>query len=795
MLVVRAPAYPIASMSFGLDISRAFRKPKAGSINIQRVPNADLSDKKIQQLLGLKDNLNSPQRNNSSSSGSTGNLQSVSFSDATTARVSTIHSSSKNRDLVPQIPELGLKASSVLLREDYQNANKVATNTDSEQLKSFPSNSSLHSFYDRSNAPLSVSQQTSNSSTRDFALRKDTPSILTSTSQEKEHAAQLRIFTRSKSKKKRLDNENLITSEYRPATGASQPSTTQGSAFSTSLQPPSTANISLKTSKSGSRISIIQAQTPGTESCPAPTSNMVAPDHPFPLTKPTIEPGHRKINVRRPKAGTKNWFDSLDDSSDDDNVSEPQLQQSFVHRLSSVEDLNSKALAGRPAIPPRSKLRSVSKETLQQNTSTTVPPRRPHPLQSHPTFTATVSPKSTPSSDSGSTPTSTVFTEEPPKHRKPNPLAQADLKEQSILYLSSSEDEDDDDSDSLIPLTPKPVHQTFLRESLMSQGDDSDFEIAEAWTAESGIPKYRQVVHSKSQRNSKSHTNVASKRSSDGELTYLRDYSSENAVSEDEIISSFPPTPVESVPSKHTSIRDSIASDAQSMLSTRVMTVTKQEESLIAAMRLKKAAMKRNTAAAHQKLALQILEHGAKPSQQQSEAPSTSCPSVSQDRPHDAQCVGPATQAPSIPERRQVSRSTSVTTFQSESWRDPSIRSSFIAESSDELELPYTAMDNFSSTMIPASLRPSSSFNRKDRDTFLSTTSTATATTVAPVSPVSPVSLSSNYSSHRSHRSYNSHVVMLDNLDQQLAREEIPSQLFMERPFIGWERRAQMATQ
>ena len=202
---------------------------------------------------------------------------------------------------------------------------------------------------------------------------------------------------------------------------------------------------------------------------------------------------------------------------------------------------------------------------------------------------------------------------------------------------------------------------------------------------------------------------------------------------------------------------------------TRLMTVTRQEETLIAAMRMKKTSMTSSDARAHRKGTLRLLELGPDGSVQPPQRTSSRPKNILHGS-NKLQMPGEIRQRSS--RSREVLRPESGTTFQTESLRERSSRGSFATDFSDELELPYTAMPG----MIPASLRKQS--RPKARETFLS------EMTVIEV----PDTPTTNHSRHESH------VVQLDPLDRQLLREQIPSQLFMERPFLGWEARANLET-
>jgi hypothetical protein len=78
--------------------------------------------------------------------------------------------------LPPELRNLNSKASSTLLGRQYSESGE--TDSVERRLRNERSSSTLRSYYDRKNAPLTVSQQTSNSSARDMALRKGHPPVL-----------------------------------------------------------------------------------------------------------------------------------------------------------------------------------------------------------------------------------------------------------------------------------------------------------------------------------------------------------------------------------------------------------------------------------------------------------------------------------------------------------------------------------------------------------------------------------------------------------------------------------------
>ena len=97
---------------------------------------------------------------------------SVTISESTQADDVSYTSNNCNWDGESYGGELRTKASSTVLGHRYQDEVTTDTSSIRRKLHTEHSSSTLRSYYDRQNSPLSVSQQTSASSARDLALRK-----------------------------------------------------------------------------------------------------------------------------------------------------------------------------------------------------------------------------------------------------------------------------------------------------------------------------------------------------------------------------------------------------------------------------------------------------------------------------------------------------------------------------------------------------------------------------------------------------------------------------------------------
>lgn len=143
---------------------------------------------KAQRFLGTENDLNidSPTREEGHpwrSPGSRSSGMSISISESTqsTNESGSVHGSQYDQldDESGVFPRaLYGKASSTLLGQRYADDGTTTNSSISGRLRNEGSSSTLRSYYDRQKSPLSISQQTSNSSARDLALRKGFPPVI-----------------------------------------------------------------------------------------------------------------------------------------------------------------------------------------------------------------------------------------------------------------------------------------------------------------------------------------------------------------------------------------------------------------------------------------------------------------------------------------------------------------------------------------------------------------------------------------------------------------------------------------
>lgn len=724
-------------------VPTALKRSRSKAVNQQKW-QPDRRETKAEHILGVSEADINTARNQSISSSATNRLQGT-LSDTTTE----FGTSLLLEDKVPQLPELRLKASSVLLHEEcYQDPTSAISNH-SGRLKTYDSSSTLHSHYDPQQAPLAVSQQTSDSSRRDFALRKGTPVVVRPNTQESDSMRQMMLPMSSKT---RPQHDSKKLSKDRPRTGTTVSKTSAKSSRPTTRKADAADFI----------IPSIPTKTFNHVRFSPHSTNIASPRPSKTLLEP-LDPACVKVNIRRPKVGAKYWFDGLEgDSSGEESIDEPAFDETFVNGVESAFQ------SGR--IKPPSDTSTITTTAMDSSLSSSSTPKSFafRFVKTEPPVVPRIAVLNAKASRSSLKPLPSKRT---PAKRKPDSLAKNNLKTTSVLNLSSSDDEDK-------PITPQradsAVSGPALRDSVaMAFNNTSQVELgtAEAISAMPSGPDQTQVrklkVVSQQQKRGQLHMPIP-KRTSGRVLMQMTDVTEAN-----DLIASFPPTPVDSIHSHRTSIRSSMAiSETDSVESRRYMSVTKEEESLLAAMRLKKAAMKYNTMHNNRLETLRNLERGQSRQPQSTNDSNRGFVSASQ--------LIIDTRPVTHSHRRSLSnddRIQSGTTFQTTTTRHPSRRSRLTLHSElspdnvTRLSLSSEASDDAS--ISPSLLSLSTADRRESRDTFFSSASPA----------------------HRAHvrrPTATSHVVALDELDKIPKRDEIPSQEFIDWPYDGWEARSKL---
>ncbi|KAI9722898.1 MAG: hypothetical protein M1812_001346 [Candelaria pacifica] len=216
------------------------------------------------------------------------------------------------------------RPSSPVLREKYLDQQATTTSDEtSHQTHHTRSSSTLHSFYDPQNSPLAISQQTSASSARDMALRKGHP-IITETKDYFAYANTAPLSAdegmgvdssglRQESPDPRLDISKLFPKPQPPTKGDLFPPYTvvhSPQPLSEASESPHSADmpdIGLRPWRSLRKmISKDSISGKSDRSC-----------------SPYLEvPVSRKVNVRKPSPGIKDWFDDIMEDEDIDELAE-----------------------------------------------------------------------------------------------------------------------------------------------------------------------------------------------------------------------------------------------------------------------------------------------------------------------------------------------------------------------------------------------------------------------------------------------------------------------------------------
>lgn len=708
-------------------------------------------DYKAQKTLGLSSkDLSMARKHSVASTASTQSRQL--YSDARGPE----HSAARQTDK-PYLPPLELKASSILLHEEFMQQDNDSKTRPSMPVRNRTSSSTLHSHYDAQKVPLSISQQTSESSRRDRALRKVSPDVSRFPLSDKSSINTGKSFKLVPGiDRRKLSKQRPRTSEaavYQKENPDWRPDSGHGSVPSIK----SMTHISARPSKS-SRLASVKPNVNPRRLTGTTNKSLLEP----------LDPACVKVNVRRPRIGAKNWFDDLDDDSSDEELhGEPESQQHFFKGLEDAfereqirppSDQSSSHGVGQTFHLSNSSVSTV-KPFLTSNSSMEGSPRVA-------VLSAKKSVASIVSVQQG-TPTQT----QPATSRKLAPTQKPDLTKDSFLNLSASDDETDDEvSVAEIPAGSLLTHQPAIRDSVaLAFNNDSAVELGlahESVAATSALgPQHARIrtlkVVNRNSRPEQLQMPVP-KRGSSLTLTHLATQAERQSVrydedDEDDLIPSFPATPIES---DHSAYRMSVSifSDTASVESRRMMSVTKQEESLLAAMRLKKAAMKQNVTRDKRLRALRRLEQG------QSLTPPTnqhsSGSSMSSFRPR--QPVQPLYGEET--DREAISRA-SGTTFQTQSSNR---YSQMTVENKKPLNRLSLSSDGHSASQSMMSL--STDDRRLSRDTFMT--------------GLSPAVHGQGHSRNRTESSHFSHIVELDRVPG--SREEIMSQDFIDWPYKGW---------
>ncbi|KAK4935662.1 hypothetical protein LTR10_023315 [Elasticomyces elasticus] len=721
---------------------------------------ADGKENKAQHILGLTEAALDTARAQSISSSSTAGVPALSLSDATTE----FGSSTASTERPETTPELKLKASSVLLHEEFCINAEPGNLALSRRLTPHGSSSTLNSHYDAQALPAAISQQTSESSRRDFALRKGSPLVINSITPDKVSQRQMRLLKKPRKGQKAEDSKLSKLSLRSPDSSARSLFGSQRSVVLSEDGSKSTSALptQMSVSKNENRHQKPPRSGPGMAST---TNGSHEPTASATRTKPQADASHLKVNIRRPKVGVKHWFDGFEcDSSEDEAINEPELDQSFVNGMEAAfengrigllskasdagEMYTSKDSDGGFAPGPLKVSRPASKKQMLGPEA--IPPR-----------VSTLNAKS--SKSTLSQPTSHHLSTVSSK-AKANSLAANDLHQTSVLDLSSSDDDEPEQPEEEKESLPQ-LRDSIAVESLI----DSDIVIGTAKAVDTkqtasiqATPSLKRVRRNQARTAARSPIEPPHDRGLHHRATYLSDQSSETTPGEADLLGSFPPTPTDVPSSARTSILGSRFSDNLSIESTRLVSVTKHEESLLTAIRLRKALNQVNGSRADPRMQA-LGGSGRDPTRQQRQPQESSI--ATKVAPH------PRSRTPDIrdPIHADVmSDGASYTTFQTNRSIEQSTRFSFASFRSDS---SLALEDSVFLKVSPHLLATANGPTRLSRATFLST------------------STDNSREASRTRRE-NNYRTTLEKLSSVPDRDDISSQDFIDWPYHGWESRA-----
>jgi hypothetical protein len=698
---------------------------------------------KVQHLLGITETDFNTARNQSISSSATAKLPTLAFSDATTE----LGSNYPPTDHLDAVRDLQLKASSVLLHEEFLLKGDIVNSNHPNGVRAQGSSSTLNSFYDAQKTPLAISQQTSESSRRDFALRKGSPVVVKSDSPERDSLRQLKLFRLSRSGEKGGSRRLTKPAPEPPANMPSIKQRIPGSSSHITHLPAHRDPDRQSTPKRGVRFN---SGRPGESPSPQKSTS-----------KPSARPVHSqygdvqvKVNIRRPKAGAKHWFDGLEgDSSDDESVHEPELQPSFVAGIEKA--FEGGTIAAKEYNEPYSYSSSRALVPPSQGARVKPPPRHMLPPSAIPPRASTLNAKSSKTSLSRREPHVSS-----PK-TKASSLASTDLRHTSVLDLSGSDDEDTPVHDTRSEASSlPPLRDSIAVDSLIN----SEIEIRTAQAVKTRQNSSLQATPSLKRvrgapRRDPRYSNHAPSFRRDARMSYYSELSSIPTQEDEDLLTSFPPTPMSdlSLSLQGSLSQERLQSDTASIESRRMMSVTRQEQSLLAAIRSKKAALGQG--------------HGAEPRTHALKRAERKPPMRAQSSPRhsallDAQLMSQApwqdrVQSPTLDQNFDQA---SCTTFQTGPSYDPSIRYSITSARTDIESDTAPSIAGYQRAVPPSTNPP---VNRMSRSTFFST--------------------SSNSSQDNARNRKESHyLAALEKLQAPLNRDEVSSQDFIDWPYNGW---------
>jgi hypothetical protein len=357
-------------------------------------------------------------------------------------------------------------------RLDRHAASRPVSNPRPNRLRKEQSSCTLRSYYDRKQLPVAVSQQTSASSARDFALRKGFPPVIPTLHRDISCPQSPNVTNPLKHGTTRKRPSRIDFSMLFP-----KPLPQSGPMLSprryTDSPPPLSENSEMPFRGPPSQSLQGDGQASNSRHWSALRQTQASHQQPKKVQPSFIQP-----NVQKPRKGVLNWFDGLEGNiSEDEADCEPNMQPQFVETAFPLASPQTTLDGGfQASFEPENRARANC-STDQQSTAhgqTFTPQKATHIEEPRlrdaldkwqvKTDIGTKEKLHTVGRSSGNT--STV-------------LDLTDLHEESVLCLSSSDDEEED---------VRTVHRRhifdprapLIRDSLGVESLDSDIEIGTA---------------------------------------------------------------------------------------------------------------------------------------------------------------------------------------------------------------------------------------------------------------------------------------------------------------------------
>ena len=419
----------------------------------------------------------------------------------------------------PLLGLVGENQTTVTAEVDYFTSN-------GNQPRETESSSKLRSHYDKSKTPLLVSQQTSESSVRDMALRKGSPPILSSVRSNsvavepsdnfKPGNIHSRNFPKesgqSNESKNRLGDQVAIPPRRRPSVmdrPTLYPDAPQ--LFHAVSPPPALINSTLpRPIQSGNPQFVLTGKSRWWNK--RKTKNQAFED--VRASIPQIlsdDQSPLKVNIKKPKAGARNWFDSIetdDDALENMSINDPyskfllpevetpaEIQQTSPGTALSLDESIAQMVPSTPSTHRKSSLSSKSRRSGPSDRKLSFKLDSPPLIASRTRLSGQYSfPRSAPSSPG-------LSRDLRPKDNESGIPMGLDLQNKSVLSLSSSDDEEGYSA-------PEIGHRGHrIRASVERAEYNSEVSLGNALRAQTVKPRH--VVNRNSRRTSSRKSNAS----------------------------------------------------------------------------------------------------------------------------------------------------------------------------------------------------------------------------------------------------------------------------------------------